>query len=73
MVLTNQTALMIFFWVFISLAVLAFLVWMLIDMLSSRKLSRMQKGLWFLLFFIGGLVTAIVWAIVRKDNKRRRR
>lgn len=43
----------------------AFFVWMLVDMLNARKLSKQMKGVWFLLFFGTG-IAPIVWYFVRK-------
>lgn len=48
------------------LVILVFWLWAAFDMLMSKKLKKREKGLWFLLFLVLSLPTAIVWTIVRK-------
>jgi len=43
-----------------------FWVWTLVDMFTSRKLKKTEKGVWFLLFFVLSIFTPFVWLFVRK-------
>jgi hypothetical protein len=35
-------------------------------MVMSKKLTKREKGLWAVLFFVASLLTAIVWLIVKR-------
>lgn len=45
---------------------LIFWVWMFIDMLNSRRLTKQSKLILGILFFVASLVTAIVWFFARR-------
>lgn len=57
--------------ILLVIALFIFWLWALIDMLSSRRIRGLEKGLWFVLFFIASFITMIVWAFVRKKSRRR--
>ena len=48
------------------IAFFVFVIWMFVDMCLSKKLNKMTKGIWIVLFLITAGLTSIVWAFVRK-------
>ena len=59
--------------IILAIALFIFWIWALIDMLSSRRIRKLEKGIWFILFFVASFITMIVWAIVRKSRRRGKR
>lgn len=54
----------------IVLSLFGFWLWMLISMLTEKKLTKQAKGIWFILFFAFNLLTAIVYLIIKPRGKK---
>ena len=55
-------------WVISILVILAiiFIIFQFITMIISKKLRKVDKGIWTILFISFSLITAVVWAIVKR-------
>lgn len=51
---------------FLLLALIVFVIFQLITMLVSKKLRRVDKGLWFIAFIAFSVLTAFVWWFVKR-------
>jgi len=61
--------LMTFGWIF-YLAFFAFWLWMFVDLLTKqKKMKQNDKIIWVVLFLVFSLITAIVYAIIKKKWK----
>lgn len=70
-VLHAMSSSMVGFLILISIAILVFVIWQFVNMITNKRLKKTEKGIWAIAFLIASLVTAIVWLIV-KPRKRRR-
>ena len=52
--------------VLLVVALVVFWIWALVDMLQSRRIKKQTKMILVILFIVVNILTAIVWAIMRK-------
>lgn len=61
-----MNSLLILFLFLISVGIVLFWAFQLIDMIQSKKIKKTEKGLWILGFIFFSLITAFIWWMVKK-------
>jgi len=59
-------------WGFFGLALLVFWIWQFVSVFSS-KISKTDKGLWFIAFLVFSPITPFVWFVVKPKMSRRKK
>ena len=65
-IITNLTGIWAWIISILLLAIIIFVIIQFITMILSKKLRRVDKGIWAILFFTFTILTAIVWWFVKR-------